>query len=169
MDNDTPGSAQKTLDALSEWAPGLPVFGLLTPFPSTPLYDRLAADGRLFRPTHWLDFAPFKMAHTPLKMTIEEAQAEVKLAWEKSYSPERIAEALESIKDKRLGLRLFHFMARLTFRGIYFPQMGWGAWVKVFWQNRRVIWGFSKEGFRAWRTREKTPKTEVDIASVAIK
>jgi radical SAM superfamily enzyme YgiQ (UPF0313 family) len=169
MDQDKPGSAQKTLDALSSWAPGLPVFGLLTPFPSTPLYDRLAADGRLFRPTHWLDFAPFKMAHTPLNMTIEEAQAEVKLAWEKSYSPERIAEALETIKDKRLGLRLFHFMARLTFRGIYFPQMGWGAWAKVFWQNRGVIWGFSKEGFTAWRNREKLPNQEVDIASVAIK
>lgn len=169
MDNDTPGVAQRTLDQISSWAPGLPVFGLLTPFPSTPLYDRLAVDGRLSRPTHWLDFAPFKMAHRPLKMSIDEAQAEVKLAWEASYSPERIAEALDTIKDKRLGLRLFHFMARLTFRGIYFPQMGWGKWIQVFWQNRKIVWGFSKEGFRAWRNREKLPKQEVDVASVALK
>ena len=34
------------------------------------LYDRLAKEGRLTRPKHWLEFAPFRMAHTPLKMTI---------------------------------------------------------------------------------------------------
>jgi hypothetical protein len=44
----------------------LPVFGQITPFPATPLYDRLAREGRLTRPKHWLEFAPFRMAHTPL-------------------------------------------------------------------------------------------------------
>ena len=38
------------------------------------------------RPKHWMDFAPFKMAHEPLKMTIEEAQIEVDKAWRTSYS-----------------------------------------------------------------------------------
>jgi hypothetical protein len=33
--------------------------------------------GRLTRPKHWMDFAPFPMAHTPLKMTIPGAQREV--------------------------------------------------------------------------------------------
>jgi hypothetical protein len=40
MDNDTPGVAERTLEQIRSWAPGLPVFGTLTPFPSTPQYNR---------------------------------------------------------------------------------------------------------------------------------
>ena len=64
MDNDTPGVADRTLEQIESWQPGLPVFGQLTPFPATPLYDRLGASGRLARPRHWMDFAPFEMAST---------------------------------------------------------------------------------------------------------
>src|SRR5918911_553950 len=77
LDNDTPGVVDRTLEQIETWPPGMPVFGPLTPFPSTPLYDRLLAAGRLTRPKHWLDYAPYKMAHTPLKMTIPETQAEL--------------------------------------------------------------------------------------------
>ena len=35
-----------------------------------------------------MEFAPFVMAHKPLKMTIEEAWKETRSAWTKSYSPE---------------------------------------------------------------------------------
>src|SRR5256714_7390087 len=44
MDNDTPGVADRTLREIESWPPGLPVFGQLTPFPATPLYDRLEKD-----------------------------------------------------------------------------------------------------------------------------
>jgi radical SAM superfamily enzyme YgiQ (UPF0313 family) len=70
LDNDTVGVADRTLEQMRDWPPGLPVFGQLTPFPSTPLYKRLAVAGRLTRPKHWLDFAPYKMAHTPLIPTV---------------------------------------------------------------------------------------------------
>src|SRR5213082_1359980 len=69
LDNDTPSVAERTLSQIETWPPGMPVFGQLTPFPSTPLYNRLLTAGRLTRPKHWFDFAPFQMAHTPLKMT----------------------------------------------------------------------------------------------------
>src|SRR6185437_8498868 len=49
MDNDTPGVAERTLHEIATWPPGLPIFGLLTPLPSTPLYKRLEAAGRLTR------------------------------------------------------------------------------------------------------------------------
>jgi hypothetical protein len=77
MDNDTVGVAERTLGEVRTWPPGLPIFGLLTPLPATPLYKRLEKAGRLTRPKHWQEFIPFAMAHTPLKMTIEEAHAEV--------------------------------------------------------------------------------------------
>src|ERR687885_2230610 len=46
MDNDTPGVAERTLKEIRSWPPGLPVFGQLTPFPATPLYERLEKAGR---------------------------------------------------------------------------------------------------------------------------
>ena len=155
MDNDTVGVAKRTVEEIESWAPGLPVFGQLTPFPATPLYTRLEKEGRLHRPKHWLDFAPFVMAHNPKKMTIEEARTETNYAWSRSYSPERNIEALEAIKDKPLQYRISMLVSRLFFHGIYFPQMGKRAWMTLLWQNRRPLSGLIKEGFSKWRSARK--------------
>jgi radical SAM superfamily enzyme YgiQ (UPF0313 family) len=151
MDNDTPGVADRTLREIESWPPGLPVFGQLTPFPATPLYERLEKAGRLSRPKHWLDFAPFVMAHAPLKMSIEEARLETRRAWERSYSPERMAAALEAIGDAPLQYRISHLVSRLFFRGIYFPQMTKRAWARLLYENRRTIAALLKEGGAKWR------------------
>jgi len=157
MDNDTVGIAERTLNEIHSWPPGLPVFGQLTPFPATPLYDRLAKSGRLTRPRHWLDFAPFWMAHTPLKMTIEDARHETDRAWRASYSPKRNAQAIDSIRDAPFKNRVSHLVSRLFFRGIYFPQTTKWAWVRVIFENRRAIFKLTKEGLVTMRTsrREK--------------
>jgi cytochrome b len=91
------------------------------------------------------------MAHTPLKMTIPEAHAEVQHGWAKSYSPEAIGKAVASIAHKPLGYRVNILIARLCFRGIYFPQMGRFAWAKTIAQNRRTILNLVKEAFSARR------------------
>jgi len=158
MDNDTVGVADRTLEQVNSWQPGLPVFGQLTPFPATPLYTRLEKAGRLTRPKHWLEFAQFVMAHKPLKMTIDEARAEVIHAWASSYSPKRNAEALEAIKDAPIEYRIGHLVARFFFRGIYFPQMNKRAWIKLLMQNRRAIFSLTKEGVSTWRAAKKRPK-----------
>jgi radical SAM superfamily enzyme YgiQ (UPF0313 family) len=155
MDNDTPGVANRTVSEIETWAPGLPVFGQLTPFPSTPLYDRLQKAGRLIREKHWLDFAPFVMAHDPLKMTIDEAKKETFEAWSRSYSPERTYKAINSIRDAPIDVRVSHLVARLFFRGIYFPQMGTRAWLKLLFDNRRTILKLSGEGVGTWRAARK--------------
>jgi len=151
MDNDTTGVAERTLQQIRTWPPGLPIFGLLTPLPGTPLYTRLHDAGRLTRPKHWQEFIPFTMAHTPLKMTIPEAHAEVLDGWNRSYSPEAIAHAVDSLDHKPLGYRINILVARLCFRGIYFPMMGRLAWVKVIAQNRKTIFNLVKEGFSSRR------------------
>jgi radical SAM superfamily enzyme YgiQ (UPF0313 family) len=166
MDNDTVGVADRTLREIRSWPPGLPVFGQLTPFPATPLYERLAKAGRLTRPKHWLDFAPFVMAHTPLKMTIEEAGAETRRAWEASYSPERNAQALESISHAPVGYRIGHLVARLFFRGIYFPQMNKRAWVRLMMENRRTIYRLVREGVGRWR-KARRKRTDVSVTAPA--
>ena len=160
LDNDTVGVADRTLQAIESWPPGLPIFGQLTPFPSTPLYQRLLKADRLTRPKHWLDFAPFHMAHTPLKMSIEEVHSELNKAWVRSYSPERNAGAVASIKDKPIGYQIMHLVTRLIFRGIYFPQMGKRAWAKLLFANRRLIYSLGREGlFGSRRVKRSTPVT----------
>jgi radical SAM superfamily enzyme YgiQ (UPF0313 family) len=153
MDNDTVGVAERTLAQVRTWPPGLPIFGLLTPLPATPLYKRLAIAGRLTRPKHWQEFIPFAMAHTPLKMTIEEAHAEVNYGWAHAYSPEAVAQAVDSLDDQPLGYRINIFLARVCFRGIYFPMLGKLAWLKVVAENRHTIFKLAKEAFFGRKTR----------------
>jgi hypothetical protein len=131
----------------------------LTPFPATPLYERLEKAGRLERVKHWMEFAPFVMAHKPLKMSIEEAWEETRSAWTKSYSPERNEGVLEAIREEDLKYRIMHLIARMFFRGIYFPQMGKRAWIKLIAQNRRPIYRLLREGVGKWRAARKHNKS----------
>jgi radical SAM superfamily enzyme YgiQ (UPF0313 family) len=152
MDGDTPGVAARTADVMQTWPPGLPVFGLMTPYPATPLYDRLEKAGRLTRPKHWLDFRPFRMAYTPEKITIQEAESEVRDAWTRSYSPQATQQALQRIADRPFRERAVMFLARLAFRGIYFPQMSLRQWLLLLWRNRRPLFSLCSEAYRDSRT-----------------
>jgi hypothetical protein len=92
------------------------------------------------------------MAHTPLKMTIEEAHAEAKHGWDYSYSPEAIAHAVASLKHKPLGYRINIFIARMCFREIYFPQMGGFALPKLIYEIRHTIFSLIREAFATYRS-----------------
>lgn len=151
LDNDTPGVADRMLQQIEQWPPVLPVFSHLTPLPGTPLYARLGAEGRLTRPKHWLSFAAYKMAHTPMKITPNEAHIELDKAWRNSYSPERNEQIVDDLKASGLDINIMHFLMRLFFRGIYVPQMNKGAWVKLIAQNRRSIIKLVKEGYHRHR------------------
>ncbi len=73
--------------------------------------------------------------------------------WVEAYSSKAVAAAVESLKDQPLGYRINIFLARICFRGIYFPMLGKMAWLKVIAQNRRTIFKLIREGFKpgAWR------------------
>ncbi len=139
LDSDTRGVARRTLDAMKSWPPGLPVFGQLTPYPGTPLYDRLALADRLHRPRHWLEFLPFEMTYAPSGMPADSVKAEMDEAWEASYGPRANDVAMAWLQRKGLPDRIIHLLARLAFRGIYFPQMKKREWVTVLLQNRVSI------------------------------
>jgi radical SAM superfamily enzyme YgiQ (UPF0313 family) len=147
MDGDTPGVAARTQEVMDAWPPGLPVYGLMTPYPATPLYDRLLQSGRLTRPKHWLDFRPFRMAYTPDRISIDQAEAEVREAWTRAYSPKAIADGLRRIRKRPLRERSVMFFARLAFRGIYFPQMRQRQWLSLIWKNRRPLLSLCYEAF----------------------
>jgi hypothetical protein len=54
---------------------------------------------------------------------------------------------VDSLSHKPLGYRINILIARLCFRGIYFPQMGRFAWMKTIFDNRRTIFKLTKQGF----------------------
>ena len=163
LDHDTPGVAERTLAQIREWPPVLPVFGQLTPFPATPLYTRLENEGRLTRSKHWLEFAPFQMAHTPLHITIPEVQDEVRHAWTNSYSPAATERALDSIAREPVPYKISHLVSRLFFRGIYFPQKGAWQWLKLIAQNRSSIWRIVRDSFTQWNgTHDQDRKQDFD-------
>ena len=153
LDNDTPGVADRTMRHLRNWPPGLPVFGQITPYPATPLYARLQTEGRLTRPRHWLDFAPFRMAHKPAKMAADAVQAEVQRAWRDSYSPAATRAALDAIADEPVPYKISHLLARIAFRGIYFPPKNAWAWMRLALENRGAIARVVRESFTCWHGR----------------
>jgi radical SAM superfamily enzyme YgiQ (UPF0313 family) len=161
LDHDTPGVAERTLAQIREWPPVLPVFGQITPFPATPLYTRLEKEGRLTRPKHWLEFAPFRMAHTPLHITIPEVQDEVRYAWTNSYSSAATQQALNAIANEPAAYKISILLARLFFRGIYFPQKGAWQWFKLIAHNRSCLWRVVKDSFTKWhgaQDRKRSPE-----------
>lgn len=166
MDNDTPGVAERMLQQIRTWPPGLPIFGQLTPFPSTPLYKRLQDDGRLVRPKHWLKFEKNMMAHEPLKMTIEQTHHELAYAWTHSYNAAGNAAAIQAMSHAPVGPRIFHFITRLAFRAIYFPQTTRRAWLKVFFENRRTVFSLTTAAFRSLLTSKRRVAGKDDSSSV---
>jgi hypothetical protein len=106
------------------------------------------------------------MAHTPLKMTIEEAHAELNYGWAHSYSPEALAQAVAAVDDQHLGDRVNIFLARLCFRGIYFPMLSKSSWLRVIVENRRTILGLFKAGVSRWmRPRNSASQDALDVAA----
>src|SRR6185503_2542762 len=151
LDNDTPGVADRTLQHIEQWPPTLPVFSPLTPLPGTPLYSRLLTEGRLTRPKHWLNFAQYKISHTPLKMTIDQAHAELDQAWRRTYSPQRNKQVVDLLSQRDLDIGATHFLMRLFFRGIYVPQMTTAAWIRLIFQNRKSVFTLVRKGIAKYR------------------
>jgi hypothetical protein len=96
------------------------------------------------------------MAHTPLRMTTSEVQDEVHYAWENAYSPAATRKAIDSMADEPAPYKISHLIARLFFRGIYFPNKGAWAWVKAIAENRSTVFHVVRECFTNWRGRRET-------------
>jgi len=178
MEGDHQGMAHRTCAEIDSWPPGLPVFGILTPYPATPLYNRLKQEGRLTRPEHWLEFQAFRSAYIPRNLSAEDVEKEVRSAWTRCYEPAAFRTAQRWLLDhgKSLEPQVTHFVARLLFRGIYFPQMTRWAWIKLLAQNAPTLASLVKYGIasRFRRSSRKavphpvTRKEEILISEPAV-
>ena len=97
------------------------------------------------------------MSYTPERITIAQAEAEVREAWTRAYTPRATMDALRYISDRPLSERAVVFFARLAFRGIYFPQVRPRHWLASLWRNRRVFLSLCYEAFR--NTRHSRPNS----------
>ncbi|RPJ59436.1 MAG: radical SAM protein [Acidobacteria bacterium] len=150
MEGDRPGISGRIAAELEAWPPGLPVFGLLTPFPATPLYDRLKQEERLTRPEHWLDFHPFETTFLPLHLSPAQAKDEVRAAWSMAYAPAAFWRTQKWMRanGKPFAQQLTLFISRLLFRGIYFPQMTRWSWFRLLARNLHTISSLILSGVR---------------------
>jgi radical SAM superfamily enzyme YgiQ (UPF0313 family) len=78
-----------------EYARSIPLYDvqitILTPFPGTPLYDRLLAEGRLIEPERWDLCTLFDVNYRPKKMSVEELRSGIRWLTERLYSAEEKA------------------------------------------------------------------------------
>ena len=61
---------------------------ILTPFPGTPLYERLQKEGRLLEPHNWKKCTLFDINYQPANMTVEELHDRFKKLAVELYSEE---------------------------------------------------------------------------------
>jgi len=167
LDGDRVGVSQQTLERIGAWPPVLPVFGLLTPYPDTPLYHRLKSEGRLSRPLHWLDFQAFRTAFSHPRMTSVDLEAEIRHSWRQSYRPSAFRHAQQWLKQnqKSFPYQFMHFISRLFFRGIYFPQRTRWAWIRLLIVNVPTIISLVRSGFSARRSRNRTVVSKADLVT----
>jgi len=57
---------------------------------------------------------------------------------------------VDAIADEPVPYKISHLVARLCFRGIYFPQRGALAWLKVLLENRSAIFRIIHGSFKNW-------------------
>lgn len=93
LDHDTPDVFDATVQFAIDTGIDLPRYAVLTPFPGTPLYQRLQAQGRIL--THdWSLYDAQHVVFQPLHMSAQELAQGHERAWKATYRPGAIARRL---------------------------------------------------------------------------
>ncbi|MCC6823721.1 MAG: B12-binding domain-containing radical SAM protein, partial [Verrucomicrobia subdivision 3 bacterium] len=90
LDHDEPDVFLKTAEFAVQARIDLPRYAIVTPFPNTALYKRLAAENRILT-QNWELYDGQHVVFQPAKMSIEELQQGAEFAWKYTYSVRSIA------------------------------------------------------------------------------
>jgi radical SAM superfamily enzyme YgiQ (UPF0313 family) len=93
FDSDTVEGFAQTVDFVMTNKIELPRYAVLTPFPGTPLFKRLDAEGRLLH-KDWSLYDGQHVVFRPTHMTVGELQRGIEWTWRKTYSYSGIARRL---------------------------------------------------------------------------
>lgn len=85
LDEDRPDVFLKTAEFAVEAGIDLPRFAVVTPFPNTPLYLRLASEGRILT-RDWELYDGQHVVFQPRHMSVQELQTGIERAWKYAYS-----------------------------------------------------------------------------------
>jgi len=106
FDTDTPDIFNKTSDTIQDWELDLIDLSTLTPYPGTPLFDKLEKENRILT-RDWKLYDSFHVVFKPKQMSPEELGYGVQRMWEEFYSPKKTLS--RTIRSTRLGLKPFAF------------------------------------------------------------
>ncbi|MGH7953587.1 MAG: B12-binding domain-containing radical SAM protein, partial [Limisphaerales bacterium] len=90
LDHDEPDIFLKTAEFAVQAKIDLPRFAIVTPFPNTVLYKRLLAEGRILT-KNWELYDGQHVVFRPAKLSVQELQQGVEVAWKHAYSFRSIA------------------------------------------------------------------------------
>ncbi len=93
LDDDTSEVFQQTAEFVVDASIDLPRFAIATPFPGTPFYYRLAAEGRILT-KNWELYDGQHVVFQPKRMSIETLQSGHEAAWRYAYRYRSIARRL---------------------------------------------------------------------------
>jgi len=85
LDDDHPDVFLKTAEFAVQAKIDLPRFAVVTPFPNTPLYKRLDAEGRILT-KNWELYDAQHVVFQPKHMSVEDLQLGIESAWQHAYS-----------------------------------------------------------------------------------
>jgi radical SAM superfamily enzyme YgiQ (UPF0313 family) len=94
-DHDTADTFDRTAEYAIDLGIDLPRFSIITPFPGTPIYRRLEAEGRILT-KNWELYDGQHVVFRPLNMTPEELAALHEKAWKQVYSVKGMARRLRN-------------------------------------------------------------------------
>lgn len=89
LDGDDASTFERTVEFVDKAAVDLPRFSVATPFPGTPLFRQLQAEGRLLT-TDWRFYGGQNVVYRPRNMSVDELQEGLRWTWRQAYSASSI-------------------------------------------------------------------------------
>jgi radical SAM superfamily enzyme YgiQ (UPF0313 family) len=115
MDHDTPEVFERTAQFVVDTHIDVPRFALSTPFPGTPLYRRLEAEGRILT-RDWELYDGQHVVCQPARLTVQELQEGHERAWKFAYRYRSIARRIAGSRTQipisimaNLGYRFYAY------------------------------------------------------------
>ncbi len=104
LDGHTPDVFPQVLDFVRSSGLAEVQYTVLTPFPGTPLYERLRREGRLLQERFWDRCTLFDVNSVPRGMTVEELETGLRWLFAETYSAEATAARLRAfIRQRKQG------------------------------------------------------------------
>jgi radical SAM superfamily enzyme YgiQ (UPF0313 family) len=111
-DEDEKTVFKETVDFCLKTGVDLPRFTVYTPFPTTPLFNRLKEEGRIIT-TNWSKYNCQNVVFEPKKMTVKELEDGLEYAWRECYKIKNIIKRLSNARTRLLWMIVANLGYRL--------------------------------------------------------